>query len=142
MSVKNSNDTLGNQTRDRPACSAVLQPTDPPQAPTNHVQIVLLDVWAGLRPDDSLVACLGTPALGVHRICAKLPRTFNYLVLPSLHIVSLTYYFLLSFHLLSFFRLVFTSSISSLSTHFFFVGVGYIFPLERENKFHTHMEEG
>ena len=30
MSMKNSNDTIGNRTRDLPACSAVLQPTAPP----------------------------------------------------------------------------------------------------------------
>ena len=30
--VKNSNDTIGNRTRDVPACSAVPQPTAPPRA--------------------------------------------------------------------------------------------------------------
>jgi hypothetical protein len=33
MSTKNSNDTVGNQTRDVPACSALPQPTSPPLAP-------------------------------------------------------------------------------------------------------------
>jgi hypothetical protein len=33
MSMKNSNDTIGNRTRDLPACSAVTQPTAPPRAP-------------------------------------------------------------------------------------------------------------
>ena len=33
MSVKNSNDTIGNRIRDLPACSAVPQPTAPPLAP-------------------------------------------------------------------------------------------------------------
>jgi len=28
--MKNSNDTIGNRTRDLPACSAVPQPTEPP----------------------------------------------------------------------------------------------------------------
>ena len=32
MSMKNSNDTTGNQTRDLPACSAVPHPTAPPRA--------------------------------------------------------------------------------------------------------------
>ena len=32
MSMKNSNDTIGNQTRDRLTCSAVPQPTAPPAA--------------------------------------------------------------------------------------------------------------
>ena len=34
MSMKNSNDTIGNRTRDLPACSAVPQPTAPPRAPS------------------------------------------------------------------------------------------------------------
>jgi hypothetical protein len=33
MSIKNSNDNIGNQTRDLPACSAVPQSTAPPRAP-------------------------------------------------------------------------------------------------------------
>jgi len=32
MSMKNSNDTIGNRTRDLPACSAVPQPAAPPGA--------------------------------------------------------------------------------------------------------------
>jgi hypothetical protein len=31
--MKNSDDTIGNRTRDLPACSAVPQPTEPPRAP-------------------------------------------------------------------------------------------------------------
>jgi len=31
MSMKNSNDTIGNRTRDLPTCSAVPQPTAPPR---------------------------------------------------------------------------------------------------------------
>jgi len=31
--MKNSNDTVGNRTRDLPTCSAVLQPTAPPRDP-------------------------------------------------------------------------------------------------------------
>jgi len=31
--MKNSNDTIGNQTHDLPACSAVAQPTAPQHAP-------------------------------------------------------------------------------------------------------------
>ena len=33
MSIKNSNDTIGNRTCDLPACSAVPQPTGPPRTP-------------------------------------------------------------------------------------------------------------
>ena len=32
MSLKNSNDTIGNRTRHLPACSALSQPTAPPRA--------------------------------------------------------------------------------------------------------------
>jgi len=31
--MKNSNDTIGNRTRDSPACGTVPQPTPPPRAP-------------------------------------------------------------------------------------------------------------
>jgi len=34
MSMKNSNDTIGNRTRDLPTCTAVPQPTSLPHAPT------------------------------------------------------------------------------------------------------------
>jgi hypothetical protein len=34
MSLKNSNDIIGNQTRDLPACSAVPQPTALPRNPS------------------------------------------------------------------------------------------------------------
>jgi len=36
MSMKNFNDTIGNRTRDLPACSALPQPIAPPRAPTKH----------------------------------------------------------------------------------------------------------
>ena len=36
--MKNCNDTIGNRTRDLPACSAVPQPTAPPRAPTPTVR--------------------------------------------------------------------------------------------------------
>jgi hypothetical protein len=37
MSMKNSNDTIGNRTRDLPACSAVPQPAAPPRCLTKEV---------------------------------------------------------------------------------------------------------
>jgi len=36
MPMKNPNDTIGNRTRDLPACSAVPQPTASPRAPTDN----------------------------------------------------------------------------------------------------------
>jgi len=38
MLMKNSNDTIGNRTRDLPACSAVTKPTAPPRAPPPLIQ--------------------------------------------------------------------------------------------------------
>jgi hypothetical protein len=35
--MKNSNDTIGNRTRDVPACGTVPQPTAPPRAPLNSI---------------------------------------------------------------------------------------------------------
>ena len=35
--MKNSSDTIGNRTRDVPACSAVPQPTAPPRAPKRYI---------------------------------------------------------------------------------------------------------
>jgi len=35
MSMKNSNDTIGNRIRDLPGCSAAPQPTAPPRDPVN-----------------------------------------------------------------------------------------------------------
>jgi hypothetical protein len=37
--MKNSNDTIGNRTRDLSACSAVPQPTAPPRAPSLYVVV-------------------------------------------------------------------------------------------------------
>jgi len=41
MSMKKSNDTIGNQTRDLPACSAVPQPTAPPHATVSQVYYLM-----------------------------------------------------------------------------------------------------
>ena len=53
MSMKNSNDTIGNRTRDLPTCSVVPQPTAPPRTLTqksvsykNEMAAVL---WCGFR---------------------------------------------------------------------------------------------
>ena len=45
MSMKNSNDTIGNWTRDLPACSAVPEPTAPPRSPMS-ITVVPLKVVA------------------------------------------------------------------------------------------------
>jgi hypothetical protein len=41
MSMKKSNDTIWNRTRDLPACSAVPQPTAPLRAPMKYLYILL-----------------------------------------------------------------------------------------------------
>jgi hypothetical protein len=43
MSMKNSNDTIGNRIRDLPVCSTVPQPTAPPRAPV--VFLILKIKW-------------------------------------------------------------------------------------------------
>ena len=43
MSMKNSNDTIGNRTRDLRTWSAVLQPTAPPRTPNLNILSVLYD---------------------------------------------------------------------------------------------------
>ena len=57
MSMKNSNDTIGNRTRDLPTCSAVPQPTAPPRAPiksdisrSNITNLNLIRPIRGQRP--------------------------------------------------------------------------------------------
>jgi len=40
MSMKNSNDTIGNRTRDLPTCSAVPQPTAPPRASSEAIDCI------------------------------------------------------------------------------------------------------
>jgi hypothetical protein len=44
--MKNSNDTIGNRTRDLPACSAVPQQTAPPRAPI-EIQYDILNIIFG-----------------------------------------------------------------------------------------------
>jgi len=47
MSMKESNDTIGNRTRDLPTCSAVPQPTAPPAACPGHaaVSYIIQPAW-------------------------------------------------------------------------------------------------
>ena len=49
MSMKNSNDTIGNQTRDLRACSAVPQPTGPPRTPSAFHCVIIMDM---LKPSN------------------------------------------------------------------------------------------
>ena len=42
--MKNSNDNIGNRTRDVPACSAVTQPNAPQRDPGLYVQVIILNL--------------------------------------------------------------------------------------------------
>ena len=42
MSIKNFSDTIGNRTRDLPACNAVSQPTAPPCAPMKMLVVSII----------------------------------------------------------------------------------------------------
>jgi len=50
--MENSNDTIGNRTRELPTCSAVPQPTAPPRAPTEkkYEEKIMTHMWfRGMR---------------------------------------------------------------------------------------------
>jgi hypothetical protein len=44
MSIKKSSDTIGNQTRDLPACSAVPQPPAPLRAPKVNIKVKIINL--------------------------------------------------------------------------------------------------
>jgi hypothetical protein len=56
MSIKNSNDSIGNRNRDLPACSTVLQPTALPRAPYTYVCVcvcVCVSVFLYIYEDET-----------------------------------------------------------------------------------------
>jgi len=59
MSMKNSNDTIGNRTRDLPACSTVPQPTAPPCAPLpkRTLQFFFLTRWISQYRPTNIFNC-------------------------------------------------------------------------------------
>ena len=59
MSVKNSSDTIGNRTRDVPACSAVPQPTAPPRAPLSS--LVAYKIKEYHSDSSPALQCVGQP---------------------------------------------------------------------------------
>jgi hypothetical protein len=72
MSMKNSNDTIGNRTRDLPACSVVPQPTVSPRAPLKPA------IKLNLEP----ITCRYILYTYMH--ATKHTRTSaNYIILPS-----------------------------------------------------------
>ena len=90
MSMKNSNDTIGNRTRDLPTCSAVPQPAALPRAPvcyvTTHFVWVLIECELIWRTSDSLYkflcvvvnnCSLWLPTHGCH-VCQPSDQFLNY----------------------------------------------------------------
>ena len=66
ISMKNSNDTIGNRTRDLPACSAVLQPTAPPRAPSTYSSssnLRLAPLLKGIFEKKCVSKCISLPVL-------------------------------------------------------------------------------
>jgi hypothetical protein len=61
MSMKNSNDTIGNRTRDLPTCSEVTQPTARPRTPNeSRVELHLYGlIGTTSRPDMLKIQIIG-----------------------------------------------------------------------------------
>ena len=78
--MKNSNDTIGNRTRDLPACSAVPQPTAPPRTPTVLHDIGLMCPCAKencrpqfqVSPSDVVVSICGEQPNGLTNVIVVL----------------------------------------------------------------------
>jgi hypothetical protein len=56
MSMKNSNDTIGNRTRELPACSAVHQQTAPPRAPYKRELVKITSIGKIIK--SAIAECL------------------------------------------------------------------------------------
>jgi hypothetical protein len=72
MSMKNSNDNIGNRTCDLPACSAVPQPTAPPRAPPAPRNWCIFTLQCPLSNFSGaywcMPVCLSTANVVIHRI--------------------------------------------------------------------------
>jgi hypothetical protein len=81
MSMKNSNDTIGNQTRDLRICSAVPQPTAPPAACTVHASKYSNPLNAELNPIWHLLVFLGAhPILHISKRRVKILSLLFFLI--------------------------------------------------------------
>ena len=73
MSMKNSNDTIGNRTRDLLACSTVPQPTEPPRAPSSSLVLLFTvmcsDIFMYVTYTSITQFLLGGPDL-THPLCS------------------------------------------------------------------------
>jgi len=69
MSMKNSSDTIGNRTRDLPACSAVPQPAAPPRVSLNNPQ-----TFSPIRQYERMTECWtlkGPTVGGTRKTCVR-----------------------------------------------------------------------
>jgi len=98
MSMKNSNDTIGNRTRDLPGCSSVPQPTAPPRA-TSLLATTLN--WIGILSNVKDLQFKNTEILkrkNIHKRGMRALKCYNFVLI--VHILSLCrsmkkYYFIL-----------------------------------------------
>ena len=75
MSMKSSNDTIGNRTRDLLAGSAVPQPTAPPRA---HIFIIIIDVIdVAIPADRNVVQKEAEKKLIYKSLCIEIQRMWN-----------------------------------------------------------------
>ena len=93
--MKNSNDAIGNRTRDLPACSAVPQPTAPPRAPVvwgsyinitakinySHFVTTILSVWLQFQ--------MRMKQFIVDEILVKLPKYTYEFIFQSIPVLAL-----------------------------------------------------
>jgi len=83
--MKNSNDTIGNRTRELPACSAVPQPTAPPCAPFTHCWFYILRFLKSITSKiEKFVHGLGI-ANELHCLVLKKRYKLNN---PTLHVMA------------------------------------------------------
>ena len=66
--MKHSNDTIGNRTRDVPACSAVAKPTVPQRAPVVLIVVVVEAVVVVYRNNNNFFFRIKSPDEGGSKI--------------------------------------------------------------------------
>ena len=82
MSIKNSNDTIGNRTRDLPTCSAVPQPTALPRGPQLHSNNrVIKKNFLSLRRPEKFTIIFLYQCLPKYHLSYKTSRPFPSVIL-------------------------------------------------------------
>jgi len=80
MSMKNSNDTIGNRTRDLQTCSSVSQPTAPPRSPRMFEYKLDLSRYANLYVVNIRVSCKAWISCVVFSIKKVYGNVVNWLI--------------------------------------------------------------